>query len=71
MNVVLLDTTFASLLHPKKKADALRARHEPHMRGRTLPLSFQTVAELWGGRKHVVGANERARDSTHTSAASF
>lgn len=47
MNVVLLDTSVASLLHPKKKADSLRAKYEPHMRGQTLALSFQTVAELW------------------------
>ena len=47
MSVVLLDTSVASLLHPKKKKDALRAKYEPHMRGQTLALSFQTVAELW------------------------
>lgn len=47
MSVVLLDTSVASLLHPKKKSDALRAEYEPHMRGQTLALSFQTVAELW------------------------
>lgn len=47
MSVALLDTSVASLLHPKKKADALRAKYEPHMRGQTLALSFQIVAELW------------------------
>jgi len=47
MSVVLLDTTVASLLHPRKKKDALRARYEPHMQGQTLALSFQCVAELW------------------------
>ena len=47
MSVVLLDTSVASLLHPKKKSAALRASYEPHMRGQTLALSFQTVAELW------------------------
>ncbi len=47
MSVVLLDTSVASLLHPKKKSDELRAKYEPHMRGQTLALSFQTVAELW------------------------
>lgn len=47
MSVVLLDTSVASLLHPKKKDDTLRAKYEPHMRGQTLALSFQTVAELW------------------------
>ena len=47
MSVVLLDTNVASLLHPKKRAAALRRRYEPHMRGQTLSLSFQSVAELW------------------------
>jgi tRNA(fMet)-specific endonuclease VapC len=47
MSVVLLDTSVTSLLHPRKKADALRAWYDPHMRGRTLAISFQTVAELW------------------------
>lgn len=47
MSVVLLDTSVASLLHPKKKGDALRTKYDPHMRGQTLALSFQTVAELW------------------------
>lgn len=47
MSTVLLDTNIASLLHPKKKAAALRRRYEPHMRGQTLALSFQSVAELW------------------------
>lgn len=60
MNVVLLDTSIASLLHPKKKADALRAKYEPHMRGRTLAISFQTVAELcdWA-EKNKWGEKER------------
>jgi tRNA(fMet)-specific endonuclease VapC len=44
---VLLDTTIASLLHPKKKNDELRAKYEIHMKGATLAISFQTVAELW------------------------
>jgi len=47
MDAVLLDTTVASLLHPKKKADALFVKYEDHMRGQVLALSFQTVAELW------------------------
>lgn len=47
MNVILLDTTVASLLHPRRKGDALRRRYEQHMRGRMLAISFQTVAELW------------------------
>ena len=47
MSMVLLDTTVASLLHPKKRNDALRARYEAHMEGQILALSFQSVAELW------------------------
>ena len=47
MNIVLLDTTVASLLHPKKKGSSLRSLYEPHMKGNTLALSFQSVAELW------------------------
>lgn len=47
MSTVLLDTTIASLLHPKKKSDSRRALYEPHMRGQMLALSFQSVAELW------------------------
>jgi tRNA(fMet)-specific endonuclease VapC len=47
MGVVLLDTTVASFLHPKKKGSELRQKYAEHMRGQTLALSFQTVAELW------------------------
>jgi len=47
MDTVLLDTTVASLLHPKKKNSDLRAKYEPHMTGKVLALSFQSVAELW------------------------
>ena len=47
MGVVLLDTTVASLLHPKKKGSDLLGKYEGHMRGQVLALSFQSVAELW------------------------
>lgn len=47
MSTVLLDTTVASLLHPKKKNDALRGKYETHMEGEILAISFQSVAELW------------------------
>lgn len=47
MSTVLLDTSVASLLHPKKKGSSLRAQYEPHMKGQILALSFQSVAELW------------------------
>jgi tRNA(fMet)-specific endonuclease VapC len=47
MSTVLLDTTVASLLHPKKKNDRLRAQYETHMQGQILAISFHSVAELW------------------------
>ena len=47
MSVVLLDTTVASFLHPKKTGMELTERYRYHMRGRTLALSFQSAAELW------------------------
>ena len=47
MSAILLDTSVASLLHPKRRGSPLRARYEPLLRGRVAALSFQTVAELW------------------------
>src|SRR5436190_1596764 len=47
MSTVLLDTTVASLLHPKKKRSTLRAKYEPHMQGQILALGFHSVGELW------------------------
>jgi tRNA(fMet)-specific endonuclease VapC len=47
MDAILLDTTVASMLHPRKKGHPLRARYETHMAGKILALSFQSVAELW------------------------
>ncbi|MBN2381435.1 PIN domain-containing protein [bacterium] len=47
MSVVLLDTTVASLLHPKKKGTEIREKYAIHMKDQTLALSFQSVAELW------------------------
>ena len=46
MGVILLDTTLARLLHPKRTGTELRSKYEKHMRGQILALSFQTVAEL-------------------------
>lgn len=60
MSTVLLDTTVASLLHPKKKNDALRAKYEAHMQGQILGLSFQSVAELWSwAEKNHWGTKQR------------
>jgi tRNA(fMet)-specific endonuclease VapC len=47
MSTVLLDTTVASLLHPKKNDDPLRTKYERDMEGQILAVSFQTIAELW------------------------
>jgi len=35
MSTVLLDTTVASLLHPKKANDALRVQYETHMEAKS------------------------------------
>ena len=62
MSVVLLDTTVASLLHPKKQADTRHASYEPHMQGQILALSFQSVAELWQwAEENNWGNKERQR----------
>jgi tRNA(fMet)-specific endonuclease VapC len=59
-DVVLLDTTVASLLHPRREPSAGRALYEPHMRGRILALSFQSVAELWAwAERNRWGARSR------------
>ena len=47
MSVVLLDTTVASLLHPRKRGSEILGRYAVHMEKQTLTLSFQSVAELW------------------------
>jgi tRNA(fMet)-specific endonuclease VapC len=47
VSTVLLDTSVASLLHPKKKGSTLRGYYEPHMKSQILALSYQSVAELW------------------------
>jgi tRNA(fMet)-specific endonuclease VapC len=47
MATVLLDTTVASLLHPRRAGSTLRALYASDMQDRTLAISFQTVAELW------------------------
>ena len=60
MSTVLLDTTIASLLHPRKKNDALRAKYQPHMHGQILALSFHSVAELWSwAEENKWGTKER------------
>ena len=47
MNGVLLDTTVASLLHPRRRLSHLRSAFAKDLTGRTPAISFQTVAELW------------------------
>lgn len=48
MEAVVLDPSVASLLHPKKRRSTWRAWSEPHLLGKGLVLSFQSVAELLG-----------------------
>jgi predicted nucleic acid-binding protein len=47
MDLVLLDTTVASLFHPRKRRVSLREWYRPHLEGKTLAICFQSVAELW------------------------
>lgn len=47
MPSVLLDTSVASLLHPRRRGSSQRARYERDLKATTLAISFQTVAELW------------------------
>ncbi len=47
METVLIDTTVASLLHPKKRNSPERLLYQPHLEGKTLALCFQSVAELF------------------------
>ena len=68
MAIVLLDTTVASLLHPKRRNSNLRALYEPDLVGQTLALSFQSVAELWAwAEERNCGARERRRLGTFLS----
>jgi predicted nucleic acid-binding protein len=46
MDAVVLDTSVASLLHPRKRRSTLLAWYAPQLLGKTLVLSFQSVAEL-------------------------
>jgi tRNA(fMet)-specific endonuclease VapC len=46
MAIVLLDTTVASFLHPKRRDTPQRRAYAPDLQGNVLALSFQSVAEL-------------------------
>src|ERR1051326_2289019 len=60
MSTVLLDTTVASFLHPKKKYNTFRIQYVPHIKGNILALSFQSVAELWAwAEENNWGGRER------------
>jgi predicted nucleic acid-binding protein len=50
MASVLLDTTVATLLHPKKQQWSAFRLYDRYLVGNTLVISFQTAAELllWG-----------------------
>jgi len=46
-STVLLDTTVASFLHPRRRGTEVGVKYDVHMKNRILALSFQSVAELW------------------------
>ncbi len=47
MTAVLLDTSVASLLHPRRRASTLLSLYEADLRGKTLAVDLQPVAALW------------------------
>lgn len=47
MTAVVLDTSVASHLHPKRARAEVREFFEPHLTGSILTVTFQTQAELW------------------------
>ena len=47
MGTLLLDTSVASLLHPKRRKGDLFLQYAELLQGHVLAVSFQTVAELW------------------------
>ena len=59
MAIVLLDTSVASLLLPHRRPRPERSLYEPHLRGQTLALSFQSVAELWKWAEKNNWSNKR------------
>jgi predicted nucleic acid-binding protein len=47
ISAIVIDTTVASMLHPRKKDQPFRDWYERRLRDKTPVLSFQSVAELW------------------------
>jgi tRNA(fMet)-specific endonuclease VapC len=47
MALVLLDTSVVSLFLPHRSKGPVRALYEPHLRGHTPALSFQSIGEVW------------------------
>jgi predicted nucleic acid-binding protein len=58
---ILLDTSVASLLHPRKKQSALREQYAGVIAGKLAAISFQTVAEMWQWAEYQ-NWNERERE---------
>lgn len=69
-STVLVDTTVASFLHPRRRGTEVGARYDVHMENRILALSFQSVAELWHWAESRDWVIERGRSWTPFSAAS-
>ncbi len=61
MGFILLDTSVASFLHPKKRYSAALNYYEPYIKDNRAALSFQSVAELWQwAEKYKWGETNRA-----------
>ena len=68
MPILLLDTSVASMLHPKKRGSTFLAAYEPTLRNQLLAISFQTVAELYlWAEQHRWGTAQRAALETFLS----
>ncbi len=65
MSTVLVDTTVASFLHPRKRGTEIREKYNAHRTNRILALSFQSVAELWHWAE-TCGWGEKARNELDT-----
>ena len=70
MEAVLLDTTVASFFLPQKAPRPERSLYEPHVRGHTPALSFQSVGELWKLAEKNAWPKGAGRHSTHSSVGS-
>ncbi len=59
MSVIVLDTNIVSYL---MKGHALADRYRPHLEGKTLAISFMTVAELYEGAYRARWGSRRLKN---------